>query len=237
MLSIVDRYILKMFLAYFAGGLVVFLTIFLAVDALSMTMNFPEAAGSSLVSYYLFYLPEVLYQMVPIACLIGVLFTLSSLSRSSELLALFACGLSLMRICLPIFLGVALLSGITFTAADQLLPRFVQLKNYTYYHQIKKHPAQYSTVKTDRIWYRSKNTIFNIKTINRQKATAEGLTLYQFSENWDLSQMITASHVELMGQKWKLLKGSITLFTSSSSFPLTQDFDEKIISIDEIWLF
>jgi lipopolysaccharide export system permease protein len=88
-------------------------------------------------------------------------------------------------------------------------------------------------VKTDRIWYRSKNTIFNIKTINRPKSTAEGLTLYQFSENWDLAQMITASRVELMGRQWKLLKGSITLFTAATSFPLTQDFDEKVIAIDE----
>ncbi len=233
MLSIVDRYILKSFLGFFLGGLVVFITIFLAVDAMSMTMRFPDVAGSAFFNYYLFYLPEVIYQMVPVACLLGVLFTLSTLNRSSELLALFASGLSLMRICFPIFLAVGILSGLFFTAADQLLPRFVQLKNYTYYHEIKKRPAQYSTVKTDRIWYRSKNTIFNIKTINRQRAMAEGLTLYQFSENWDLAQMITASRVELLGRKWKLLKGSITLFTEATSFPLTQDFDEKIIAIDE----
>lgn len=230
---LVDRYVLKSFLGFFLGGLVVFLTIFLAVDAMSMAMSFPDAPGIALLNYYLFYLPEVLYQMVPVACLLGVLFTLSTLNRSNELLALFACGLSLLRVCLPIFIAVGVLSGLFFTAADQLLPRFVQLKNYTYYHEIKKRPAQYSTVKTNRIWYRSKNTIFNIKTINRQKATAEGLTLYQLSENWDLAQMITASRVELLGRQWKLLKGSITLFTTTTSFPLTQDFDEKIIAIDE----
>jgi lipopolysaccharide export system permease protein len=220
-------------LGYFLGGLIVFITIFLAVDVLSLTMRYPDASATALLSYYTFYLAEIIYQMVPVACLLGVLFTLSTLNRSSELLALFACGFSLMRICFPIFIAVGVLSGAFFTAADQLLPRFVQLKNYTYYHEIKKRPGQYSTIKTDRIWYRSKNTIFNIKTINRQKATAEGLTLYQFSENWDLAQMITADRVELLGRQWKLLKGSITLFTEATSFPLTQDFDEKIISIDE----
>jgi lipopolysaccharide export system permease protein len=233
MLTLVDRYVLKQFLGFFLGGLLVFITIFLAVDAMSMTMRYPDAPGSSLMNYYLFYLPEVIYQMVPVACLLGVLFTLSTMNRSSELLALFAAGLSLMRICLPIFLAVGVLSGLFFTAADQLLPRFVQIKNYTYYHEIKKKPAQYSTVKTDRIWYRSKNTIFNIKTINRQKATAEGLTLYQFNEHWDLVQMMTAGRVELLGRNWKLLKGSITLFSDATSFPLTQDFDEKVIAIDE----
>lgn len=233
MLPLVDRYVLKSFLGFFFGGLVVFMTIFMAVDAMSLTVRFPDAASSSMLNYYLFYLPEIVYQMVPVACLLGVLFTLSTLNRSSELLAFFSCGLSLMRVCFPIFVAVAIISGLFFSAADQLLPRFVQLKNYTYYHEIKKRPGQYSTVKTDRIWYRSKNTIFNIKSINRQKAMAQGLTLYQFSENWDLAQMITASRVELLGRQWKLLKGSLTLFTEASSFPLTQDFDEKIIAIDE----
>jgi len=233
MASLIDRHILKLFLGYFVGGLIVFITLFLAVDAMSLTMRFPDAPSASLIRYYLFYTPEIVYLMVPVACLLGVLFTLSSLNKSNELLALFACGMSLIRLCFPIFVGVGVLSLVFFTAADQVLPRFVQLKNYTYYHEIKKHPAQYSTVKTDRIWYRSKNTIFNIKTINKQKATAEGLTLYQFSEAWELAQMITASRVELMGQKWKLIKGSMTLFTEETSFPLTQDFDEKIISIDE----
>ena len=233
MLPLLDRYILKYFLGFFIGGLLVFITIFLSIDAMSMSIRYPEAAQSALLNYYLYFLPEVIYQMVPVACLIGVIFTLSTLSRSSELLAFFAAGFSLMRICLPIFVGVGFLTGFFFTAADQLLPRFVQLKNYTYYHEIKKHPAQYSTVKTDRIWYRSKNTIFNIKTINRSKGTAEGLTLYQFTEKWDLAQMITASQVQLFGRQWKLLNGSITLFTQATSFPMTQDFKEKTISIDE----
>lgn len=205
----------------------------LAVDVLSMSLRFPDVAGPSLFNYYLFYTPEIVYQLIPIACLLGVLFTLSSLNRSNELLDLFASGMSLIRICYSIFAAVIALSVIFFTAADQLLPRLVQMKNYTYFHEIKKKPSQYSTVKTDRIWYRSQNTIFNIKSMNRQKGIAQGLTLYQFNDKWELSQMMTAARVKLLGRQWKLLKGSMTLFTEDSSFPLTQDFDEKTISIDE----
>lgn len=230
---ILDRYVLKSFLGYFLAGLIVFLTIFLAVEGLSMVMRFPEADGRSLVTYFFYYSPEIIYQMVPVSCLMGVIFTLSNLNRSSELLAFFASGISLMRVCLPIFLAIGGLSIFFFTAADELLPRSVRNKNYTYYHEIVKKPAQYSMVKSDRIWYRSKNTIFNIKTINRPKSSAEGLTLYQFSQNWDLVQMITAHHVELMERTWKLLDGSITLFSQGTSFPLTKEFKEKIIAIDD----
>lgn len=228
-----DRYILKMFFGYFLAGLIVFVTIFLAIDAMSLSMEYPQAAGSALLDYYLSYIPEVLYQMIPMGCLVGVIFTLSSLNKTHELLALFAAGVSLLRVNLSILISVLILSVIVFNLADESLPRFVQKKNFIFYHQIKMKPAQYSTVKTDRIWYRSKNMIFNIKAINKTKKTAEGLTLYQFNDAWDLVQMITAQKVDLLGQQWKLSQGSVTLFTENSSFPMTQDFKDKTIIIDE----
>jgi lipopolysaccharide export system permease protein len=233
MVQIIDRYILKMFIGFLFAGLIVFVTIFLAVDAMSISMQFPNATGESLYQYYIAYLPEIVYLMMPVACLVGVIFTLSTLNKSSELLALFASGIGLLRICLPIIISVIVISILTFVVADEALPRFVQIKNFTYYHKIKMKPSQYSTVKTDRIWYRSSNSIFNIKTINRSKRTAEGLTLYQFSDDWDLVQMITAKKIDLLGQQWKLFNGSVTLFTKGSSFPMTQEFNSKVIVIDE----
>ncbi len=233
MIQIMDRYILKIFFTYFVAGIIVFVTIFLAINAMSLNMEYPQAAGSAVLEYYLSFLPEILYQMIPMGCLVGVVFTLSSLNKTHELMALFASGISLVRITIPILISILCFSILAFTLADESLPRFVQKKNFIFYHQIKMKPAQYSTVKTDRIWYRSKNTIFNIKTINRSKKMAEGLTLYQFNEAWDLVQMITAEKISLLGQQWKLLKGSVTLFTDKSSFPLTQDFKEKTIVIDE----
>ncbi len=50
-LNIIDRYIAKMFLGYLAAGLVVFVTMFLAVDAISSASRF-DAASSILIHYY-----------------------------------------------------------------------------------------------------------------------------------------------------------------------------------------
>jgi lipopolysaccharide export system permease protein len=88
-------------------------------------------------------------------------------------------------------------------------------------------------VKTNRIWYRSKDTIFNLKTLNEKAHKAQGLTLYYFNEEWNLIQMITAAEVDLLPSTWKLRKGSVTVFTEDSSFPMTSDFKEKTISMGE----
>lgn len=230
---IIDRYVLKLFIAYLLAGLVVFVTLFLSVDALSMMMRFPNVEGAIIFRYYGYMVPEVINQLFPVACLLGALFVLSTLNRGGELIALFASGMSLFRISLPMIYTVIILSGGFAVLGDKLLPRFAQKKNFTYYHEIKKKPSQYSTVKTDRIWYRSKDSIFNIKTVNEKTKSAQGLTLYTFNDSWDLVQMLTADSVEFKGRQWKLKKGSVTVFSGESSFPLTSDFRDKVIVMGE----
>ncbi len=233
MFSIIDRYVLKMFLGFFLGGLLVFVTLFFAVDAMSKLVQFADALPMVLVKYYAFYIPEVINQMIPVACLVGTLFTLATMNKNNELVALFSAGMSLLRVSLPILVGVLLISGANFFMADRLLPTFAKKKNYIFYVELKKNPSLYSMVKTNRIWYRSKNTLYNIKTLNQEANSAQGLTLYYFDDDWNLVQMMTAAQVFFKGSNWELEDGSVTLFTEESSFPLTSDFKKKSIVMGE----
>jgi lipopolysaccharide export system permease protein len=229
----IDRYVLGLFGTYFVGGLVIFVTIFLAIDALTFMVNYKDVAGIAFVKYYAYSAPAIISMMTPVACLMATVFTLSTLNRNNELIALFSVGMSLVRICAPILTAVAVISAGVFFLSDKVLPGFANQKNYVFYHDIKKNPSLYSTVKNEKIWYRSKDTIFNIKTLNEQTHKAQGLTLYYFNSNWDLIQMITAKEVDLAGQNWNLSDGSVTLFTEDSSFPLTSQFDKKTIVMTE----
>ncbi|MGE0631167.1 MAG: LPS export ABC transporter permease LptG [Pseudobdellovibrionaceae bacterium] len=233
MLSLADRYIARLFLTYFAAGLVIFVTVFCAVDALGTIMSFEGAALSSVFRYYIYYAPQILYQMVPVACLLSTIFTLSTLVKTNEMVALFSVGMSLKRISTPILILVAIISCCSFWMADQVLPALARQKNYIYFVELKKKPEQFSTVKTGKIWYRSKNSIYNIKTLAADNNSAQGLTLYYFNDDWKLIQMITAAAVTLQGDVWELKNGSVTLFTDESSFPLTSEFQTKTITMGE----
>lgn len=232
-MSRIDRYISGLFITYFLGGILVFTTVFLAIDAMSTMVNYKGVGGEVFIRYYSYLTPEIIYRMFPVACLLGTILTLSTLNKSSELVALYACGMSLFRICMPVLIGVVCFSIFSFVLSDQMMPAFAKNKNYIFYTEIKKNPSLYSTVKTNKIWYRSKNTIFNIKTLNQAASRAQGLTLYYFNDNWDLFQMITANEVELAGANWKLQNGSVTLFTPESSFPVTSNFLQKTIVMGE----
>lgn len=229
----IDRYTSWLFWGYFVGGLLVFLTIFTAVDAMSTMVSYPGAASTALMQYYLYSFPEIISKLLPVACLLGTILTLSSMNKANELVALFAAGMSLIRISLPILAWVLLISGIGYLASDRLLPQATKQKNYVLYYDLKKEPHRFSTIKTDKIWYRSKNSIFNIKTLNAKGDGAQGLTMYFFNDAWDLVQMIAARQVKIEGSQWQLEDGAVTVFSKDSSFPLTSQFKKKSIVMAE----
>lgn len=233
MFNRIDRYILGLFGLYFVAGLLVFVTVFMAIDALTTMVTYQNVAASSLMHFYGYSFPETIYRMAPVACLLATVFTISTLSRNSELIALFSVGMSLGRITLPIILTVVLISCGIFVLGDRVMPGFAKNKNFIFYNEIKKNPSLYSMVKNEKIWYRSKDTIFYLKALNDKTHEAQGLTLYYFNQNWDLIQMVTAKKVQFAGSNWNLLDGSVTLFTEDSSFPMTSPFEKKTIVMTE----
>ena len=204
----------------------------MAVDMLSRIWEL-KAESAVLWQYFLLGVPKIVYQMTPVSCLMATIFTVNFLSRSNELTALFSAGMSLARISAPILTVAALIAVASFFISDKLIPPFTKKQNYVYYVEIKKNPSLYYTVKTNKIWYRSHDLIYNIKTFNPEKALVQGLTIYYFDDAWKLVQLITADEAHFEGSNWFLKKGTVTLFDQASSFPLTQNFDEKTITLDE----
>lgn len=233
MLNRIDRYISALFWTYFVGGLLIFVTIFLAVDAMTTLVTYDKVSTSALLTYYSYFTPQMIYQMMPVAALLGTVFTLSTLNKSNELIALYSAGMSLWRIATPILIWVCGLCVLTLFMSDRVLPSFTKNKNYIFYHEIEKNPSKFSIVKNERIWFRSSDKIFNLKTLNERQQKAQGLTLYYFNDNWDLLQMMTAKNVDLGEESWVLHDGSVTIFAEDSSFPLTSEFKKKTIPMDK----
>lgn len=233
MFSRIDRYLLALFWSSFLAGLLIFVTLFLATDAMSSIVKYQNIESTVFLRYYLYYAPEIIYKMLPVACVVGMVMTISSLNRGSELIALFAAGMSLFRISRIIFFSIALICFFSYYMSDQLMPIFSKNKSFIFYNEIEKNPALFQTIKTNRIWYRSKNSIYNIKTLNAEGSKAQGLTLYFFNDKWDLIQMLTASSVLMNGAQWVLQNGTVTVFSEDSSFPLSDRFLEKTIVMGE----
>ncbi len=101
------------------AGLIVFVTLFLTVDMISSASRF-DAPGFTF-SVYGLQDSRRYTTMIPVACLLGTIFTLSSLSKSNELLRFFSSGMSLARVATPILVLVVIVSVFSFWLGDRIL--------------------------------------------------------------------------------------------------------------------
>ncbi len=113
--GIVDRLVLRQCLSFLALVVVAISAIFIAVK-LSETLDDiqrNQASFSTVLSYLLFSLPQILRDILPLAFLIAFLGTTAVMERHNESVALKAAGVSLTRVTFPLLaLGLLLGAGL-----------------------------------------------------------------------------------------------------------------------------
>ena len=109
-MMLIDRYIIRQFLSTAAFALIAVLVVFIVIDAMEKLDDFidRQATWDIILLYYVYFVPEIIKLITPIAVLLASLFVTARLSSQSEWTALKSSGVSLYRLMLP-FLVVAVL--------------------------------------------------------------------------------------------------------------------------------
>jgi lipopolysaccharide export system permease protein len=116
--SVLDRYIVRAIL----GAVLLVTLVFLVVGALAIFIDQQDDVGTGHYTalaafwYTLLNLPQLAYELLPIAAMMGALIGLGSLARGSELTVVRATGVSVARLA-----GIALLAGLVLVLAELLL--------------------------------------------------------------------------------------------------------------------
>ena len=100
--------------------------------------------------YLINLIPFILYHVTPVCSLVAVLVTFGALSRSSEITAMKATGVSLYRIVTPVLLVAAILSALLFAFDESYLPA-ANRRQEALLSSIKGKPAQ-TFLRPDRKW-------------------------------------------------------------------------------------
>jgi lipopolysaccharide export system permease protein len=113
--TILDRYMVAELGGPFAFGLSAFTLIFAATNILAISRLVGEAHAplGAAIEYFLWQLPQIVITVVPMAMLLGVLLALQRLSGESEITALKAGGIGLVRAVRPLLavgFGVSILA-------------------------------------------------------------------------------------------------------------------------------
>ncbi len=124
-MRILDRYLIRNFVYTLLYCLAVFLILFIIIDLFANLDEFLKqgVSPSVIFSYYSYFIPTILVQVVPIACLVSVLFVIGSLSKHNEIIALKASGISAFHILLPYFFVGILISFTVLLINEMVVPR------------------------------------------------------------------------------------------------------------------
>jgi len=123
-LKLLYRYILRSFIQNFLFGLLSFIVIFILIDLFENLDKFVDRGVSKgiILEYYIFFIPEIVKLLIPVATLLASLFTISKLNNNSELTAMFSGGISYSKVLTPIICVGFLLTGFSIYFNGWIVP-------------------------------------------------------------------------------------------------------------------
>jgi lipopolysaccharide export system permease protein len=112
-MKLLDRYIIRQFLVTAVFSLGAVLIVFIVIDAMENIDSFIDhhAGWPIILQYYLFFMPEIIKLITPIALLLAALFVTARMSTQFELTAMKSGGISLYRIMAPYLVVAVLVSA------------------------------------------------------------------------------------------------------------------------------
>lgn len=124
-MRILDRYLVKGFLSPFTYCLALFSVLFVVVDSFNHLSDFlrHKTKIEIILSYYLYLLPTLIVQMVPIASLVSILYILGTLSKHNEITAIKASGVSTKKILTPYLFMALVISFAVLLMNETVVPR------------------------------------------------------------------------------------------------------------------
>ncbi|MEP7233669.1 MAG: LptF/LptG family permease [Ignavibacteriota bacterium] len=113
-MKLLDRHIIKQFILSTIVSIAAFIIIFIAIDLMEKLDKFLDrkVPFMMILDYYINFTPQMISLVLPIALLLGSLFTTGKMSQNNEIIASRSAGMSLYRFMLPfVILGTLLSFG------------------------------------------------------------------------------------------------------------------------------
>jgi len=201
MTSIIGRYVARLLLGRFALVLLGLAALLLLLEFLADSDQ--VIAGSdqpvrALALYMVLRLPEILAELVPVAALLAGLLTFAELGRHSELTAIYAGGLSKVRLAVAVVPVVALIGGFQLLIEDQARPAALgELRAWG----VGDFDASEDAAAT---WLRRGPEILRIKRIDPSQAELRGVTIFERDQEGNLIAKIEAARAVAEGDAWVL---------------------------------
>ena len=214
--QVLDYYLLRNFIFYFALLLVGFILLFEIFTFFDLLDDIARHRATYLdVANYFRYLSYYLmYQLAPLACLVSILITLGIMTKNNELVAFKAAGISLYRVALPLLLAGGLVT-VALVAFDETYLPYANRRAEELHSMIKGLPPQ-TYLEPQRRWIVGNNSkIYNYQVYDTDRRLFGGLAVFELDpQTFALSRRVYAARATWEPQQgaWILESGWIRDF-------------------------
>ena len=229
----IPKYLCKEFFKLLILCETVFVTLYLVIDFTQKVGDFMEASASNhaMFMFFIYKLPLVVIQMAPAACLISVVVLFSFMKKIIKLTALKACGVSIVKLSLPVLTASIGLALAVFLFSELVVPYTSEKSNDIWHSEVKKH-GQKRFYNRMNIWYRSAQAIYWIRHFDGERMIMEDPAFYFFDDERHLVERIDAKKATWMEDSWKLEEGIILKLREDGSYGFER-FNEMDLMLPE----
>ncbi|MFH1062393.1 MAG: LPS export ABC transporter permease LptG [Candidatus Omnitrophota bacterium] len=235
-MKIIREYILGEFLKPFIACFVLFISLSWIIDLFDHLDEVVEAKVPMFVlcDYYFSMTPFIFVNISPIIIILATIFTLSTLNRHNEIMAIKAIGVNLWSIIWIFLCFGILMSGLSF-GVNELVKPDSYLHSISLQEQYFKPSAnkEKNNVMTDITLYGSKNRIFIVNSYDTKRQQISNITISENNNKNQLSRQLVAKKAQWVEGFWIFYDCIITEYENGVVKSEPVHYDERIELIDE----
>jgi lipopolysaccharide export system permease protein len=224
-----DRYVLANFFVPFIYSTVGFLAIWLVFDLSDNGHDFIEAhvKMKALAEFYLTQFPQILVLCLPVGLLLALLYSLSRMSRSNEIISMLTAGQSVTRVMMPLFFVGVLVAAASMALNYSMAPHSDQMRKILM-DQITKGRDRSDDIQQQLFRNRADLRTWLVQSIQKKQNHLKGIDITQQDADGNVVTKYYADQgfFNTKDHSWTFTRGKQVNFNKQGD----------IVSQDQTWL-
>lgn len=225
MIKQIDKYIIFQFVKNFLFALLCFILIFILVDLFENLDKFIDnkLSFAAVLNYYLYFIPEIIKLITPIAVLLATLFTAGTMLNYNETVAVKNAGISLLRYMMPFLAMGIIITSFSLYFNNWVVPEANKKKFFIERNSLNKNK---NLAGLNRLYFQdSKNQLVLIDNFGEEKMTAYrvSILLYDADTLTKLVKRVDAARMRWIENNWILIDAAERNFNDSGETMVVYD--------------
>jgi len=236
---ILDTYVGLLYLRVFALTFLGLLGIFYIATFIDLSDKLfkGQATGTQLVLFLWYSSPQFVYYLLPLSALVSTLITIGLLTKSSELIVMRACGISLYRVAVPVITLGFVWSGALFGLEESILAQSNRQAEQLKHIMRGGSPRTFDVM--NRQWIASEDgKLYHYTYFDPRLNLLNGLSIYEFDDlGWRIKKRTQVNQAQYQNGKWEADKGWMRTFDGKTDSSVYTPFAKQSLPLEPVSYF